>query len=351
MRLFLVGPSLDQRGGVVSVILGLNDFLVSQGADVKVIPTTSAGGASKRFLVFIRAFVVIFYACAMRRADIVHLHMASRGSCLRKSIVGLVCSLCGVPFIIHLHGAEFKEFYGEELRGLGRAIVKSVFHRARKVIALSESWKEWLESAMGLKDVAVVFNGVPDLHSTERSVRNSPTILFLGRLGARKGTDELIAAMRQLTFCVSGVVLELGGDGDVERYREVAADLPNVRFLGWVGEAERRAAFGRATVFCLPSWSEGLPMSVLEAMSAGLPVVSTPVGGIPEAVEDGVTGLLVQPGDVDGLVSALGRILLDSADGLRMGREGRTRYLESFSTEAMGRKCLDVYADCLVERK
>ena len=87
-------------------------------------------------------------------------------------------------------------------------------------------------------------------------------------------------------------------------------------------------------------------MSVLEAMSAGLPVVSTPVGGIPEAVVDGVTGLLVEPGDLNGLTAALSSILSDSEKSKTMGRAGAVRHKTLFSSFAMGQACLDVYKRC-----
>jgi polysaccharide biosynthesis protein VpsI len=346
MKVFLVGPSLEQRGGVASVLRGLSSFLTSQGIEGHVISTTAQGHIFFGGLAFIRAFINLLGVCLIRRPDIVHIHMASRGSCFRKSILGLTCWLFRIPFIIHLHGAEFHAFHDEELGPKRRLLVEFIFVRAARVIALSDTWKTWLKAAMGLDNVVVVFNGVQDLPATT-GTDGTPTVLFLGRLGARKGTDELIKAMRAVTQKVPNVVLELGGDGDLEIYRQQAADLANVRFLGWVDDAGRKAALARATVYCLPSWNEGLPMSVLEAMSAGLPVVSTPVGGIPEAVVEGVTGLLVQPGNEQSLAAALIKLLLDPDLARTMGRNGQSRHREHFSTEAMGKGCLEVYATCL----
>ncbi|WP_417792221.1 glycosyltransferase family 4 protein [Stutzerimonas xanthomarina] len=347
MRVLLVGPSLSQRGGVVSVIQGLIVALSSNGVQVDVLPTTAPKSGWVNFYTFIRSWVVLLVICLLRRVDIVHIHMASRGSCLRKSVLGLTCWVFRTPFVIHLHGAEFRFFYSCELGLIRRKLVVFTFSRAARVIALSEIWKQWLETEMNVKHVSVVFNGVSHfLESSEISQKKRPTVLFLGRLGTRKGTDELIASMREVTRQVPNVVLELGGDGDIERYRKQAADLPNVRFLGWVDDAGRRAALARATVYCLPSWNEGLPMSVLEAMSAGLPVVSTSVGGIPEAVESGVNGLLLPPGNVQMLASALSQLLLDHEMAKSMGVSGKARHHEQFSVEAMGRNCLEIYAAC-----
>lgn len=325
---------------------GLRDFLESRSVKLQLVATTMDGNKLQGALAFLFAWFNVFRACSLRRVDAVHLHMASRGSCLRKSLLAMTCWLLRVPFVIHLHGGEFQTFYGKELGVFGRTWVRFVFRHAAHVIALSVGWQKWLERTFELKNVTVIFNGVPTL-TTSNDQRIAPTVLFLGRLSKHKGTNELIAAMREVVRKVPDAVLELGGDGDLDTYRILAAGLPNVHFLGWVDDAGRTAALARATVYCLPSWNEGLPMSVLEAMSAGLPVVSTPVGGIPEAVENGVSGLLVQPGDVEGLAEAICELLLDPERANSMGKIGQARHREKFSTEAMGQGCLEVYASCL----
>lgn len=346
MNVVLVGPSLSQRGGIVSVLYGLNSFLISSGVSVRVIPTTAEGGGWRSFAAFILGWISISNTCLFRKSDVVHLHMSFRGSCLRKSLLGLTCWIFRMPYIIHLHSGAFHTFYDNELGYIGRKFVVFVFRRASRVIALSSTWQAWLEQSMRLDNVSVVFNGVPS-YTSNCVEQKKPTVLFLGRLGANKGTSELISAMREVARQIPDALLELGGDGDIEFYRKQAVDLPNVRFLGWLDDAGRRSALARATVYCLPSWNEGLPMSILEAMSAALPIVSTPVGGIPEAVIDGVTGFLVNPGDIHGLSSALSYLLIDRQTAKSMGHNGQARHRELFSIDVMGHSCLEVYASCV----
>lgn len=346
MKIYMIGPSLYQQGGIVTVIQGLKHFLGSQGVSVSLGATTASGTKLNGAFAFLFTWLKLIEACILRRVDLVHLHMASRGSCLRKSLLAITCWILRIPFVIHLHGAEFRKFYGDELSVLGRFWVRLVFNHAARVIALSVAWQKWLETTLDLTNVTVVFNGVHSLDAPNEQ-RTIPTVLFLGRVSQRKGANELITAMRNVIQQVPGAVLEIGGDGDLDTYRKLAAGLPSVHFLGWVDDTGRAAALSRATVYCLPSWNEGLPMSVLEAMSAGLPVISTPVGGIPEAVEEGVTGLLVQPGDVEGLSEAICQLLLDPEKAKSMGKIGQARHREKFSTEAMGQGCLEVYASCL----
>lgn len=345
MKVYIVGPSIHQKGGVASVIRQLMVFLDENDVRYKFFPTTlDSLGVVKGFL-YLRSFLNIMIGCVFRKVDIVHIHTASRGSFYRKSLISIVCFIFRIPYIVHLHGAEFQTFYHRELGRTGKAVVRCVFARAFAVVALSDSWRLWLVENLLIDNVTVVFNGVPAIPFESRR-RVDPTILFMGRLSERKGAHDLIAVMSNLRESCPNATLELAGDGDIDRYRALAQGNPNIKFLGWLDENGRIEALERATVFCLPSSNEGLPMSVLEAMSAGLPVVSTPVGGIPEAVQDGVTGILVEPGDLNGLAGALSELLNNSQAAESMGKAGLERHRECFSSTAMGQKCLDLYERC-----
>src|SRR5690606_20518716 len=151
-----------------------------------------------------------------------------------------------------------------------------------------------------------------------------------------KGAYDLIDAMARITRSHPSVQLLLGGDGDLQEAAERAKQLgvqDSVKLLGWVTGERKANLLSSASVFCLPSYNEGLPMSLLEAMASGLPVVTTPVGGIPEAVTDGREGYLVEPGDVGSLADKL-RALIDNRILAReMGQEARKKALEKYSVE------------------
>jgi len=139
-------------------------------------------------------------------------------------------------------------------------------------------------------------------------------VLMMGRLGERKGTYDLLAAIPQVLARCPHTRFVLAGDGDLERCRALVAAQPwrdRVVIPGWTSGDARLRLYREADLFVLPSYNEGLPMGILEAMSFGLPVVSTPVGGIPELVEHGRSGLLVQPGDVPALGDAICDLLSD----------------------------------------
>jgi glycosyltransferase involved in cell wall biosynthesis len=171
-------------------------------------------------------------------------------------------------------------------------------------------------------------------------------LLFLGRVGKEKGALDLIDAVVRLRRDFPEITVSIGGNGDIDVAMKRAHSYnltENVHFLGWVRGTDKERLLQQATVYVLPSYSEGLPMSVLEAMAAGLPVVSTFVGGIPEAISDGEEGFLIQPGNVDELVNRLSLLLRDPQMRERMGNAARTKAEALFSVDCVLPKIEAVY--------
>jgi glycosyltransferase involved in cell wall biosynthesis len=164
--------------------------------------------------------------------------------------------------------------------------------------------------------------GVPD-----RSGRPKIQFLFLGRIGHRKGAFDLLQAFATLPIELrERARLVFAGDGEVDDLREQAQPLgTDVEVHSWIDNKRRDDLLNQSDVFVLPSYHEGVPMALLEAMAHGLPVITTPVGGIPDAVTDGVEGLLVQPGEKEQLARAL-EVMIEQG-GMRqvLGRNARAR--------------------------
>src|SRR5205085_1180319 len=155
-----------------------------------------------------------------------------------------------------------------------------------------------------------------------QAAEKSNLVLFLGRVDAAKGIYDLLEAIAAVRATVPDVRLVCAGDGDrvgVARYAAQLGMADAVKFTGWVGPSGKRALLEHAAVFALASYDEALPISLLEAMSAGIPVVASKVGGIPEVLVDGASGLLVAPGDKANLQRAIARLLGDRALAQRMG--------------------------------
>lgn len=287
---------------------------------------------------------------AGRRVGILHLHMASHGSVIRKAALGLMAQAAGVPVVVHIHAAGFDDFM-EGLPGPMRRLLAAWLGRCSRVVVIGSHWRRYLVFTLGLPPakVALVHNGVPDpgtaappLGGGGRPLR----ILSLGELGPRKGTPELIATLAGPALKRLDWRAVIAGNGAVDQARalvEAAGLERRVSLPGWVDGDEARRLMAECDIFVLPSRQEGLPIAILEAMAMGRPVISTPVGAIPDAVVPERTGLLVQPGQVDELASALARLIEDGPLRRRCGEGGRQAYLEHFTIRHTARRLDQLY--------
>ena len=229
------------------------------------------------------------------------------------------------------------QFYGEESGHIVRRCIEYVFNHVDHIIVLSPQWKRDVATFTTNKHVTVIYNAVPIPEmDAQPDVDSEPRIAFLGRLGKRKGIYDLLKAFQDVKKVIPTCKLDVAGDGELERARAYADDLglgDSVSILGWVDSSERERILRNAALFVLPSYAEGLPMSLLEAMAAGLPVVTTNVGGIPDLVHNDIEGIVVEPGDAAALAEAILSILLDSKLGERLGKVARERIISQFSID------------------
>ncbi|MCL6475066.1 MAG: glycosyltransferase family 4 protein [Firmicutes bacterium] len=328
IRVVMLGPALDVKGGVSSV----ERLILAHAPDhvrIRHIATMRDGRVWVKLAVFLLALTRFLKVLLMRRADLIHIHFASRASTWRKSLLALVARWFSKPYILHAHGAEFHEFFPKQPRLLQRWII-SMLRKSRALITVSERWKQFYLNISGLpsEHVVVLPNpiSVPEGCPSRRD-RSTVTLLFLGRMENRKGPIRVVRAFHALPDELRRrAYLVLAGDGDVEGVRREVSALgleQQVTVLDWVNAEQRNALLAAADVFVLPSLNEGLPMSVLEAMSWGIPVVTSPVGGIPEVVQDGFNGFLVPPEDIPALANALQRLIEDESLRLQMGANAR----------------------------
>jgi len=341
----MVGTHPDTRGGISSVVRGYVNGGLFERFVCQYIPTHRDGNRWRKLTTALHGWARVTVALCTLDAPLVHIHLSSRASFWRKSVV---CALAGIarrPYILHLHGSEFMTFFDSECSPRQRRLVKRVFESAALVIALSEEWRANALRIAPASRVEVLANAVSLPHPNPAArAAAPPTVLCLGRVGRRKGSFDLLEAFARLPD--NGSVLVLAGDGAIEQVRERAQDLgigSRVVCPGWLDAAQAAEALSRATTFVLPSYAEGLPMAVLEAMAHGLPIVTTPVGGIPQAIRHGESGLLVQPGDIDALASAIAALLQQPAERERLGAAARQTIVQRFSQGAAIDRLASIY--------
>jgi colanic acid/amylovoran biosynthesis glycosyltransferase len=239
--------------------------------------------------------------------------------------------------------------------------VAEKLRRARFVVCISDYARSQL---MALSDremwdkLHVIHVGIPIEQFTRAADTSSShdafTILFIGRLVAVKGQAILLEAVALLRARGHSVNVVIAGDGPLRPTLEHLAEelelADQVSFLGAVGQDEIQAVYAEASVFCLPSFAEGVPGVLMEAMAMELPVVSTRITGVPELVDDGRTGLLVAPGRTDQLAGALERLLVDPALRRKMGSLAREKVVREFNTQTSADQVYELFASYLESR-
>ncbi len=282
----------------------------------------------------------------------VHISMSQgKWGLIRDAVLVLVVRVRRRALYVQLHGAGLADFYGSA-SGFVRWLVRAVLSEAQQAWALTPTLQAQFDGLVPPQRVWCVPNVVEDAWSGPMPARRAERtdgefrILYLGNLLPQKGCFDVVRAVGRLGPISGDWEVRIVGAGshDVERRlrREIAA-LPagaaRVRAVGQLtGDAKRRQ-YEWADVFVYPTRypAEGQPLVLLEALSAGLPIVTTRWAGIPETVLDGLVGILVEPGDGEGLTMALRRLADDPELRARLGAAGRSHYESSFRPERLVR--------------
>lgn len=341
----MLGTAFETQGGISAVVNVYRGAGLFERWPVLYLATHCDGSRLKKLAVGVGSLLHFLALVLASRVAVVHAHTSSGASFWRKSVFLLVAFVARRPVIFHLHGGGFPGFC-QRIGPLGRRIVRWVIDHSSLVIVLSNQWVETMAGISGNRRVRVLLNPVA-LPRPAGTRREEHTLLFLGRITEAKGIHELLAAMAQLRGEFPNLRLICAGEGDFDLSAAMLAcgveDL--VERPGWVAGEAKAASLARAAVFVLPSYFEGLPMGVLEAMATGMTVVATRVGGVPDAITDGVDGLLVPAKDPRALADSLRRVLADAGLRTRLGETARATVVERFSAEVVVAQLEVLYAE------
>jgi glycosyltransferase involved in cell wall biosynthesis len=297
----------NHRGGVGAVI-----EVYSQYYEVfKFIPTHKTGSSiSKSFVFLVSLFKLTGKLIADRKIKIIHIHGASYGSFYRKFVVFLVSKyIFGKKVIYHMHGGGFQIFFNKS-NFISKRLIKFLFAKSDTVICLSQSWIKYYGENFKTK-VLVELPNIIDYPVRRPVPSNGDLIsfLFLGLVCKEKGIFDLVDVIaRNKDKYRSRMKLLIGGNGEVKRLQDLIKENKIediVDFLGWITSEKKANVLNDSNIYILPSYHEGLPISILESMSYGKPVISTKVGGIPEIVRDKENGILIEPGNLAQIEKAL----------------------------------------------
>jgi colanic acid/amylovoran biosynthesis glycosyltransferase len=301
-----------------------------------------------QFFYFIES-VVLWSECEERGIRHIHVHLANVAADV--AMLATHAGSAAEParpwsWSFTMHGPT--EFYdlrhfrlAEKVRSASFVVCISDFARSQLMgISDPDTWSRF----------HVVHVGIPVGKFTPAPVDppGRPTVLYVGRLVPEKGQTVLLEALAQLSASGVDAELQLAGEGalrpELERRAAELGLAERVFFLGPIGQEDLRDLYAGASIFCLPSFAEGVPVVLMEAMAMGLPVISTRIAGIPELVEDGCEGILVAPGRVDQLADSLNRLLADPELRRRLGANGREKILTEFDAERSAAELQTLFA-------
>ncbi|MDQ0868265.1 glycosyltransferase involved in cell wall biosynthesis [Arthrobacter sp. V1I9] len=325
-KVIILGPPPGSPGGIGMMMRHLKSSCEPDSRFLFV----DSGTTDHRLRAFVNSALICIAAAFGEGKPLFHLNVASRGSTLRKAILAALITSAGGKYVLHLHGAEYREFY----RGsnfLVRTAIRALFRRATRVLVLGQTWRSFVIGTLGVPAhrVGILANAVPGPEELPNRSHSHIRMLFIGRSGARKGLSELMAATASLTANKPWSMI-LAGDAENDRTRDALNASALVNYTGWIDQAGLAQELGSASIFVLPSHAEGLPLALLDAMAWGLAPIVTDVGSIADVIEDGVNGLFVDVGDAQGLQHAMEQLISDDQLRSRIGNNARRTWQRRF---------------------
>lgn len=304
-------------------------------------------------------YTLVFMArlLAMRvagKVDVLHLNLSVNGSTWRKLIIALLARVLSVPYVLHLHSSGYPTFWTDAPTWKNRRI-NSLFRHAQRTIVLGTVWRDFVVSRLPeLSDrVIVVPNASPRPARPHLGGGDTVHVLFLGRVNANKGVPQLGEALHRLKDNPNWRAT-IAGDGFVAEARATAKDMglsDRVAIPGWMGPDDVARLLSEADILVLPSFNENLPVSVIEGMASGLAVVATPVGAVGDIITNEVSGLLVEPGDVDALTAALARLIDDADLRQRLGAAAQAEHRRRLDMELYLKTLGDIWSGASRSRR
>lgn len=343
----MIVPDRNVKGGIASVVNGYREYDFGSGYEITYVESYCNGSRRKKLRKALGGYLAFLKVIFGNRPDLVHIHSSFGPSFYRKMPFIYLARLKKIPVVNHIHGAEFDAFYSDA-SSRKQKLIRKVYDKCQLLIALSNEWRENLEKIVRPEKIAVLENycRIPDFQAGPKKTQ----ILFLGELGKRKGCFDIPEICRKAAEKGGHAPVIMAGDGElaeVKKAFEVCRLSESVSFPGWVRGEEKEKLLRESGIFLFPSYFEGMPVVILEAMAYKMAIVTTNVGGIPELIEDGVSGFLCEPGDVDGLSDRLSEILLDEKKRKRLGEAAYRRAVDNYGMDSHIERLLGLYRQAL----
>lgn len=325
-KILYIAPDISVKGGISTVIKGFLSTNLSQKYNIILVASHVDGLKIRKLVQAITGLLKTTYYLIFKHVDIVHIHGGDITSGKRKYFYFRLVKLFKRKVIYHFHGGSLLEQYPNTSSAWKRCI-RQLLEDSDLVIGLSASWRNPIMQIAPRCNFQVIYNSVqlPIIDERKRE-KKFINITFLGLLCERKGIFDLIEVVSRLITKGFNIHLTVGGNGDISRFHneiKIKGLKNHVTYVGWIVGNAKDKLLRNTDIFVLPSYGEGMPMTILEAMSYAIPVVSTFVGGIPSLIINGTTGYMIQPGDMNNLYERILDLVNDADKRRTFGQRGR----------------------------
>lgn len=329
INVVMIGADRSVHGGVSALVNNYYEEGLDKKVNLRYIGTML--DANKLCKLFCAVLAYLRFLAALPGMDILHVNMAADASYYRKKIFIDTAAIFRKKILIHEHGGDFQSFYYEKNGEKGRAAIRKTLNKAQVFLVLSDTWADFFKAIVKEEKIIILENAV-SIPENPKTSYDDHNLLFLGRLCREKGIVELLDAVAMAARKYPDIKLYIGGVWEDDSLKERALKLKgNVEYLGWIGGEEKELYMDKCSIFVLPTYFEGQPISLLEAMAKGMTVISTDVGGIPQIMTSGREGVLLKPKDASALAETICGLLNDADAKKRYGVNARKKALENYS--------------------
>lgn len=317
----MIVPNPMVKGGIASVVNGYRDSDLVKDYNIIFIESYMDGSKFDKLIKGVNGYFRYFKILVTEKPDLIHIHSSFGPSFYRKLPFIWLSRMFKVPIINHIHGAEFDDFY-TNASPKKRLLISKTYNNCDKFITLSEEWREKIGLIVPSENISVIENYCNAMEPIVRQHCNKQ-VLFLGEIGKRKGCYDIPNIIAKVVKKVPDCKFILAGDGAVNDIKVLLKQKKlekYVVFTGWLRGEDKDKVLRESDIFFLPSYNEGMPMSILEGMGYSLPIVSSNVGGIPKLVYNNSNGYLCKPGETEGFSEAIIELLSNNKKAQQYGK-------------------------------
>lgn len=338
-KVLMVAPGEKTLGGITKVVSYYKSSNFWEENNVYWIETHCTGNSFQKIYYFLKGILEFIFLS--KGAKIAHIHFTGKVSANRKFVFYILAKISGMKVISHIHSPDM------DISSISNFAFKNMIKKSDEVIVLSTMWEKSLKKFFERN--YIVLNN-PSNGFIKGDSDKEKIILFAGKLEQRKGYMDLLNAILLIKDLLIDYKIIFAGNGEIDNAKKFTKEnnMSNVEIKGWVDSNDIIEIFKKSEIFILPSYGEGFPMSIIDALSNKCAVIATPVGGIPDLLIDNYNCLFINPGDLDSISNSLEILVNDFELKNKLAINGYKLACEQFNLNSITEKLTGIYKKYII---